>query len=184
MADLFDRLGDALVGREGAYSNNPNDAGGETMWGVTAAVARRYGYVGPMRDMPRGTALSIYRARYWREPGLDRIALQSEAIAEELLDTGVNMGVAVASQFLQRLLNALNRQGKDYADIKVDGDVGPATLAALKAFLAKRGSEGEAVLLKGLNALQGARYVELGEGRQANEEFVYGWLRARVGALA
>jgi len=39
-------------------------------------------------------------------------------------------------------------------------------------------------LLKGLNALQGERYIELAEKRQANESFVYGWLRTRVGIAA
>ena len=33
-------------------------------------------------------------------------------------------------------------------------------------------------------ALQGAKYVALAEGRPKNEDFLYGWLRTRVGALA
>jgi hypothetical protein len=37
------------------------------------------------------------------------------------------------------------------------------------------------VMLKTLNCLQGARYIELAEHRQKNEEFVFGWIRARVG---
>lgn len=184
MTDLFDRLGDRLIGREGGYSNHPSDRGGETMWGITADVARRYGYGGSMRAMRRETALSIYKMRYYAEPGFADVAAMSEKIAEELFDTGVNMGPAVASTFLQRALNGLNRQGKDYSDIAVDGDVGPGTLRALEAYLAKRGREGEAVLLKALDALQGARYVELAEGRPKNEDFLYGWLRTRVGALA
>ena len=35
-------------------------------------------------------------------------------------------------------------------------------------------------MLKALNALQGERYIDLAEKRQANESFVYGWLRTRV----
>ncbi|API58490.1 hypothetical protein BSL82_03535 [Tardibacter chloracetimidivorans] len=73
----------------------------------------------------------------------------------------MNMGPKVASVFLQRSLNALNRQGRDYADLTVDGNVGPATCAALKAFITKRGDTGESVVLKALNCLQGARYIEL-----------------------
>ena len=180
MTDVFDSLIDPLLGREGGYSNHPDDKGQETMWGVTIAVARRYGYAGRMRDMPRSEAVRIYRARYWSEPGFDRIALLSVPIAEELFDTGINMAPGVAAVFLQRSLNALNRQGKDYHDIKVDGDVGPATRGALSAFLSRRGKEGEAVMMKALNVLQGARYVELAEGRGANESFLYGWLRTRI----
>ncbi|MBW5870648.1 hypothetical protein H0I69_23225, partial [Yersinia enterocolitica] len=53
-------------------------------------------------------------------------------------------------------------------------------LNALKAFLRHRGKEGEHVLLKGLNCTQGERYLELAESREANESFVYGWVKERV----
>ena len=62
----------------------------------------------------------------------------------------------------------------------VDGDIGPATLRALDAFLRLRGKEGEIVLFRALNALQGTRYIELSQARQKDEAFVYGWLRTRV----
>lgn len=176
----IDTLIDGVIGREGAYSNNPNDTGGETMWGVTARVARANGYNGPMRDMPRETAKNIYFSQYVQKPGFAAVMGVSDAIAEELVDTGVNMGPGVASLFLQQSLNGLNSQGRDYADIKEDADVGPGTINALKAFLAKRGTEGEKILLKALNCLQGARYIELARGRSANEAFLYGWLRTRV----
>lgn len=184
MSDPFGRLIDGVIGREGGYANHPDDRGGETMWGITVGVARRYGYAGSMGAMPREEAVRIYRARYWVEPGFSAVADQSEAVAEELFDTGVNMGQSIAAGFLQRALNALNRQGRDYADIRVDSDIGPATLGALKAFLRLRGKEGEGVLLKALNVLQGERYVSLAEGRGANESFLYGWLRTRVGLPA
>lgn len=171
---------DALIGKEGGYSNHPSDTGGETMWGVTAAVARASGYRGSMRAMTRDEAKSIYRAKYWSAPGFEAVALQSADVAEELFDTGVNMGPGTAATFLQRLLNGLNRQGRDYPDLTVDGDIGAATLRSLKAFLTRRGAEGERVLLKGLNALQGARYVALAEGRTKNEDFLFGWLSTRV----
>ncbi|MBP6111710.1 MAG: hypothetical protein KA482_04945, partial [Sphingobium sp.] len=104
----------------------------------------------------------------------------SPAIAEELFDTGVNMGPGVAAEFLQRALNALNDQGRLYPDIAVDRDIGPATMRSLKAFLDRRGAEGVAVLAVALNCLQGERYIALAEKRQANEAFLFGWLRTRV----
>ena len=176
----IDAMIETLIGKEGGYSNHPSDTGGETMWGITVAVARANGYVGPMKDMPRNAAKTIYLRKYYTLPGYADVATHSVKVAEELFDTGVNMGPSIGSMFLQRLLNALNRQGKDYPDLKVDGDIGPATLRSLKAYLAKRSKEGEAVLLKGLNALQGARYISLAEGRAANEDFLHGWLLHRV----
>lgn len=161
---------------EGGYVNDPNDRGGETNWGITVAVARADGYSGPMKDLPRERAYSIYVRKYVAGPGYEAISAISPAIAAELVDTGVNMGSKVASTFLQRALNGLNRGGKDYADIATDGAAGPGTRKALQAYLAKRGKEGEKRLLTLLNALQGARYLELCEGRAANEAFLYGWL--------
>ena len=92
------------------------------------------------------------------------------------------MGPAVAATFLQRALTALNRNGKDYADLTPDGRIGEATLRALDAFLAVRGRQsGETVLLRALEALQGERYLRLAERRPANEAFLYGWLANRIG---
>ena len=110
----------------------------------------------------------------------DQIAPRAPKIAEELFDTGVNMGPAVATAFLQRALNALNRGATDYPDMILDGRIGPATLTALDAFLARRNPAGETVLLKAIEALQGERYVALAETRPANEAFLYGWLANRL----
>ena len=91
------------------------------------------------------------------------------------------MGPAVAATFLQRALTALNRNGTDYPDLVPDGRIGPTTLSALDRFLALRGSGGETVLLRALEALQGERYLRLAERRPANEAFLYGWLANRIG---
>lgn len=128
----------------------------------------------------RGRAATIYERIYWRAPGFDRIATRAPALAAELFDTGVNMGTAVATGFLQRALNALNRGQSDYPDLAADGAIGTATLGALDAFLAHRGPAGEAVLVKVLDALQGERYLSLAERRPANEAFLYGWLAGRI----
>lgn len=169
-----------IVVREGRYSNNPADAGGETMWGITIAVAREEGYTGPMRDMPRATAELIYLRRYVTKPGFDKVAAVSMHLAEELVDTGVNMGAGLPGPWLQRILNGLNQGGKRWPDLAVDGKIGPATVGALRALLEYRGTEGEKVVLSALNCLQGARYIEITESRPSNEEFLYGWLLNRV----
>jgi lysozyme family protein len=176
-----DELIDDVIGREGGYSNHPADRGGPTRWGITEAVARAHGYAGDMRALPREDAVAIYRRLYWLRPGFDRVAELAPALAAELFDTGVNMGPDVAAGFLQRALNALNRGASDYPDIPVDRRIGEATLAALKGFIARRGTAGETVLLKAVEALQGERYLRLAEQRPANETFLYGWLANRLG---
>lgn len=178
---IVTRLIDELIDREGGFIDHPADRGGPTRWGVTEATARAAGYRGAMRDYPRTAATALYRARYWLAPRFDAVASHAPRLAGELFDTGVNMGPAVATAFLQRALTALNRGGRDFPDIAVDGRIGPATLGALNAFLNVRGPAGETVLLKAVEALQGERYLALAEQRPANEAFLYGWLANRLG---
>jgi lysozyme family protein len=90
------------------------------------------------------------------------------------------MGVSTSIKMLQRLLNAMNVQENLFPDLVVDGVLGSKSLNALDAYLGYRTGTGEKVLLKGLNCLQGTRYIELAEKRKQNEQFVYGWLLKRV----
>lgn len=172
-----------LLGREGGYVNNPHDRGGETIWGITVETARRNKYMGSMRDMPREVAVGIYYNEYFVVPGFNKVQDYSSAICEELFDTGVLSGPSVAVRFLQRSLNLLNRTHTDtpfFKDLVVDGALGNASLSALRIILEKRGSDGELVLLRMLNCLQGAYFVEITERREQNEEFTYGWFLHRV----
>lgn len=170
-----------IIKVEGEYSDNKADRGGQTRWGVTEAVARRNGYIGDMRSFPVEFARKIYLKQYYEGPHFDEVARLSPAIAEELTDTGVNMGVTTGVIFLQRWLNAMNLEKRFYADVKPDGYIGEQTLACLDAFLKKRGKEGEKVLLRALNGSQAHRYLEITENREANENYVYGWVLNRVG---
>lgn len=177
----IDTLIDNVIAIEGGYSNHPADRGGPTRWGITEAVARAHGYAEDMKHFPRSEAATIYKRKYWQRPGFDSVGKYAPQLAEELFDTGINMGPGIAVGFLQRGPNVLNRNGRDFADISVDRQIGGQTLRALEAFLAKRGSDGESVLLKAVEALQGARYIKLAEKRRANEAFLYGWLANRIG---
>jgi lysozyme family protein len=169
------------LGIEGKYSNNPLDRGGETMWGITVALARFYGYVGAMKDMPVEFARYVYFKEFWEKLRCESIAALSIPIAEEVFDTAVNVGGPAEAKTLQRVLNALNRNQKDYADFAVDGVIGEKeTIPALKKFLQLRGKQGESVVVKLLNCLQGAYYIGICEARHDQEEFLFGWAAGRL----
>lgn len=112
----FDQAFDILLGHEGGYSFRADDPGGETMWGVTARVARAHGYRGEMRLLPRDTAKAIYARAYWQ-------AVQADALPEDLrfdvFDGAVNSGVRQSVRWLQRAVGAHD-----------DGQLGPLTLSA------------------------------------------------------
>jgi lysozyme family protein len=177
MNDLKTKTIEAILSVEGGYVNDPADSGGETNYGITVAVARKSGYNGLMVNMPRQVAFDIYASQYWDSVRGDQLCELSHAIAEEVVDTGVNMGTKRAGTILQRCLNVLNVGEKLYNDLTVDGSIGPASLSALGMYL---GNRDERTLLKALNCLQGAYYIELAERREKDEKFVYGWLRNRV----
>ena len=63
-------------------------------------VARSHGYHGDMRNLPRDVAKAIYMQDYVVRPGFAAVMSLSEPLAEELVDTGVNMGPAVPARWL------------------------------------------------------------------------------------
>lgn len=180
-----EELINGILDREGEkYTNDPADSGGPTKWGITQSTLSKYrGTPATPLDvaaLTRAQAYAIYLKLYYTAPGFDKVANLSPKIAEELTDTGVNCGVGIAGEMLQRALNVLNLEGTKYPDLKIDGDCGAKTLAALDSYLKWRGAEGEKVLLRALNCLQGERYISLAERRPKDERFVYGWLKERV----
>lgn len=171
-----------VIQREGGYSNNPADKGGPTKFGITEHVARANGYAGKMADLPIQLARQIYKDQYWNDPGFEAINLRLPKVAEELLDTGVNMGPQRAAKMLQRALNVLNRGVTDYPNLNVDGALGRMTLFALDSLIAKRGAtDVNKVLLRLLDAQQGVRYMEIAEANPSQEEFMFGWASNRLG---
>ncbi|MGJ7512332.1 glycoside hydrolase family 108 protein [Variovorax sp. GT1P44] len=112
----FDQAFDRLLGHEGGYSFSPSDPGGETMWGVTAVVARANGYAGAMKQLPRDTAKAIYQRKYWDAIQADKLP---EALRFDVFDAAVNSGVSQAVKWLQRI-----------AGVGDDGVIGPMTLNA------------------------------------------------------
>jgi lysozyme family protein len=179
VADIQKEIGD-LITREGGYANNPADAGGETCWGITGAVARAYGYQGPMMLLPMATASDIYLQRYWLGPHFDELDAISDPLALKLFDIGVNQGQATGVRYLQRALNVLSDQGTHYPVLGVDGGLGKLTLNSLRLFLALRGAEGERVLVAMVRAQQCVDYMQIGEASPSQQQFEWGWEDARM----
>lgn len=123
MQSNFDAALSAVLKHEGGYVDHPQDPGGATNKGITLATFRRYvkrdGTKADLKKLTTEQAGIVYRRQYW-----DAV-LGSElpsGIDYAVFDFGVNSGPARAVRELQKLLGA-----------KVDGVVGPQTLAACRA---------------------------------------------------
>lgn len=113
----FERAFELLIGHEGGYSNNPNDPGGETMFGITARVARRNGYMGDMKMLPLSLAKDIAKREYWDIVRADEMP---DSIKFDLFDTCYHSGVFQAVKILQKAVG-----------VDADGRLGPVTMKAV-----------------------------------------------------
>jgi len=170
---------------EGGYSKHPNDRGGETYAGVARNVHPYWGgweIVDQNRNLPgfpdalrhlsslERLVEGFYRSMFWSPLDLEYFTVQS--VANEVLDSAVNVGMRRAVTWLQQACNALNRNESILGDIAVDGILGKITLRAANRIA----QLDETNLLKVLNVLQGAHYVRLVGRDPRQEAFMRGWL--------
>lgn len=162
---------------EGGYSNNPNDPGGETKYGITERVARDYGYTGSMIDLTEDEAKEIYYVKYISEPNFTSVIEVSEPVGTKLIDIGVNTGIHNASKWYQLTLNNFSRGCLDYPCVKVDGILGSASIEAFNNLIGIRGyTQSCKLMLRGLNTYQGIHYFNL----KSLSTFTVGWFTNRI----
>lgn len=118
----FDKAFEKLMEHEGGYSNNPADPGGETMYGVTARVARKNGYTGQMKELPLAIAKRIAKTEYWDAVRADALP---DRVRFDVFDTCYHSGPDRAIKLLQQALGFVGRD--------VDGIFGKNTLARAMA---------------------------------------------------
>ncbi|MFA7188452.1 MAG: glycosyl hydrolase 108 family protein [Sphaerochaetaceae bacterium] len=168
----------AIFTLEGGYVNDPKDPGGETNHGITTSVARDAGYLGSMRDMSQETATFIYITNYIDKPGYGEVVSLSPAVGHKLVDAGVNTGTGRSSRWFQIALNSLNRGGRDYQNVSVDGKIGAGSIAAYKNLQRVRGKvKACEMVIKLVDAQQANHYMSLTN----LSVYTPGWVDHRVG---
>ena len=127
MKSNFPKALSFTLGHEGLWSDDPDDPGGATMHGITLKTYREVAGSHQTKEsllhiMPNEVS-SIYHTRYWN-------AVRGDDLPNGLdicvFDFGVNSGPGTAIKALQKLAGA-----------KVDGSIGPLTLAAVIAWVGK-----------------------------------------------
>lgn len=101
---------------DSGYSNNPNDKGGETKFGVTA---KTYGQ--SVKNLTLQQAHEFYKSEFWISINCDSVANISAPVAAIYFDAAVNQGQDWAKRALQRVVG-----------VTEDGIIGPYTIEALK----------------------------------------------------
>ena len=168
----------AVFAMEGGYVNDPRDPGGETNHGITVAVARDFGYTGPMKNLTQDTATNIYITNYINQPGYGEIISLSPAVGQKVVDAGVNTGTSRSSRWFQQSMNSLSRGGVDFPQINVDGKIGAGTIKAFESLRRVRGNVTACELtLKLMDAQQSTHYMSLIKTPQ----YLPGWVDHRIG---
>ena len=186
MAD-FNKAYKLISKYEGGYVNHPNDKGGETyrgiarnlfpQWAGWKIIDKHKKNDNFKNNLYGDTYLNslvevFYRKQFWDKLQGDQI--DSQLIANELMDIAVNMGMNRATYFLQRALNVSNKKGRLWEDIAVDGVLGNNTINTTNSATERGYSQ---LIYKLLNVMQGHRYIVLAERNKSQEVFIHGWLK-------
>lgn len=120
-----------VLNNEGIYSNDPDDAGGETYKGISRRANPNWdGWIsidaikkshpttfkGILKKTPEleKKVQNLYKDKYWDCFELDDVP--NQLVAEQMFDTAVNQGQTAAIKFAQRVLD-LRETGKWSLDL-------------------------------------------------------------------
>lgn len=167
---------------EGFFSDDPNDKGGKTKYGISTPLALDYG----IRDVSKINeiqAIFIYWDYFWQGKNLQRMAEINEPIAIELFEAGVNIGRNVPVRWLQTWLNvsAESYPKKIFQELDPDSVMGNKTIEAYQALCKVRGKDVvNKALYNWLNARQYFYYFDLAtEKPKTHGTFFWGWVTKR-----
>jgi len=172
MDERFDLVALSWLFRvEGGDSDDPSDPGGATRFGVSFSYLKGLGELGggdidgdgdvdrdDIRALDRATAAELYRRDFWRPCQCDALPPPLDLM---VFDGAVNQGVATTGRLLQ---SCLGRR------VKVDGVIGPQTLAVVRAHRVED-------LAPDFLSRRAQHYHDIARSNSALERFIRGWLR-------
>jgi lysozyme family protein len=157
----LDTLIDEVIQRESVKdTNDPNDPGGRTKFGISQKWNPSAWLQGPPT---LDTARQVYRTIYIVTPGFS--VIQPAYLMNQVVDFGVLSGPVIAAQAFQRVVG-----------VTVDGKVGPDTIDALVKL--------DPVMVN--NQLVAARVLSLirvVQKRPSDLEYAFGWANRALSFL-
>ena len=162
----FERAFNFVIGQEGGYSNNPNDRGGETNYGISSRFIQANGIkIKSVRDMTLQQAKEIYQVYFWNPLKID--SFKDDIVQLFLFDTAVNCGAGRAIDFLQASINAISR-------IAVDGKIGQETIGTCNKITDKDSDRN--TLIELLRANRMGFYAHIVRTNESQRCFLKGWI--------
>ena len=159
--DVFDKIFEYILMVEGGYSNDKADKGGKTKYGIIEVEARKYGYMGNMKDLTKEIAEDIYKNKYYLSNNLDKI--KDKRVALSIADWTINSG-SWGLKKAQRVVNILK------GDILVvDGRIGEKSIEAINAINPE-------MFLTQYHDLQRKFYHAIVNSNSSQSVFLKGWL--------
>lgn len=134
----FERAFEIVIGIEGGLSNDPNDPGGLTRYGISQKAYPHLDILNLTLDQAR----DIYRHDYWQAAGCDQIA--DEAMGILVFDCAVNQGVGRARQIASIANNPVSFQAEravHYASLPTFDRFGRGWMRRLFTTLLKSGAQ-------------------------------------------
>lgn len=159
---------EAVLDAEGGRSNDANDGGGPTNWGITQDDLNAVGHSGSIMNLQKQDAIAIYRRLYWEPMCLD--FLENQTIANQIFQAAVNQGIKLWMVYMQE---ACNLNIPIEARLVVDGVIGTKTLSAINNLTDT--PAGILALSKSIYELQQTRYDRIVADKPLQESFRDGW---------
>ena len=125
---------------------------------------------------PQAQASAIYERQYIRAPGFLPLVEIDPAVAQEVIDTGVNMGPARPTRFFRRAVNATCNTSLPITD-SMDA-------VTVKAWADCRANLGPVACVRMLDSLDGQQRAEYDRLVRVNPKlkvFHRGWINHRIG---
>ena len=161
-----------VLAREGGYSNNPNDLGGETNYGISKRfVTANNINVTSIKDITVSQAKLIYYTYFWLPIKAEEI--NDSKLALMLFDTAVLCGKSKAVEFLQQAITL-------FIPITVDGIIGHETLGALNKIT--KSDFHKDYLIDIFATIRKKFHIDTARSNSSQATFIKGWLN-RVNEL-
>lgn len=155
--DISDKAIEFVLKNEGLYSNDIDDAGGETKFGISK---RSYPKL-DIKNLSVHKAKEIYKRDFWENQRYKNI--KNHELAIKIFDLAVNVGTSRANKLVQRALRSVKKK------IEENGILDDATICLI--------NESDATdLLSALKSEAAGYYRLIVSTKPHRAKFLKGWL--------